>query len=101
MEKKFNLLKTIRPINKEALAPIELAKEVTYSEAITQLSEQFDLYKTDFTADVSEIDYSDELPWFIVDKPNVSIYITIEESFYSKLACSINPNQNRYNYCVN
>jgi len=100
MEKKFNLLKTIRPTNKEALEPIELAKEVDYPEAIRQISEQYNLYKCDFTADVSEIDYSDELPWFIVDKPNVSIYITIEESFHSKLACSINPNQNRYNYCV-
>lgn len=101
MEKKFNLLKTIRPKGKDALAPIELAKDVSYHEAITQLSEQYELNVCDITADVSPIDYTEDYPWFVIDKPSVSIHITIEESFFSKLACSINPNQNRYNYCVN
>jgi hypothetical protein len=101
MEKKFNVIKVIRPHKAKALEPIEVAKEVDYSTAILALSEQYELNICDITADVSPIDYMEDLPWFIVDKPNVSIYITIEESFYSKLACSINPNQNRYNYCVN
>ena len=101
MKKYFNVVKSIKPMGKSDLDPIYLAKNVEMHEAIAILSNEYDLYLCDIAADVSEPDYSDNEPWFIIDKPNVSIHVSIEESFHSKLATSLNPNLNKHNYCLN
>lgn len=101
MKKYFNVVKSIKPFGKHDLEPIYLAKNVEMHDAITILSQEYDLAKCDIVADVSEIDYSENEPWFIIDKPKVAIHVSIEESFHSKLATSLNPNLNKHNYCLN
>lgn len=84
--KKVNLIKIITPYNKQPLKPIFILSNVDYSQAIQELSFQNEMMKCDISADVTEINYSTDLPFFAVWKNHCSIMYQIEESFYSEIA---------------
>jgi len=84
--KKVNLVKIIHPENGLRLNPIFILTNVDFSIALNELSLQHDIEKCDLFADVNEIDFDDELPFFVVFKNKCSIIYMIEESISSIIA---------------
>ena len=84
--KKVNLIKIIHPENGLRQNPIFILTNVDFSIALTELSLQHDIEKCDAFQDVNEINFDDELPFFVVFKNKCSITYMIEESISSIVA---------------
>lgn len=102
--KKVNLVKIIHTEKGLRLNPIFILTNVDYSIALTELSLQHDLEKCDAFQDVNEINFDDELPFFVVFKNKCSITYMIEESIESIVANTfrvLKYSVNNKKYCLN